>query len=360
MNIIKSKRDNTISIVKAIGIILMVIGHADCPKVLYNFICMFHVPLFFICSGFFYKEIQDRKQLFTFVKKRFKGLYLPFIKWSIVFLLLHNLFFHLDIYSSSFGYNGNVSTLYSVKDIIKRGIYIIFTMSYNEQLLGAFWFLRTLLLSSISVAIVDFALKERFKNKYIWLLLFFVVTSIISRKYAISPPYIYDLSRIALGSAFFISGILFRQYKHILSTYQVILVLVSVLVVSRFLPYSMLSVPAEYLLIYFICAVACFIAIYSITSKIKGEAHTYTILYIGEHTMIILALHFLCFKLVSLIKIYIYGLPIEYLSKFPVIEEYNSYMWILYSIIGIAIPLLVEHTYIKIKQKTNECFNYRS
>ena len=76
--------------------------------------------------------------------------------------------------------------------------------------------------------------------------------------------------------------------------------------------------------------------------------------------MIILALHFLCFKLVSLIKIYIYGLPIEYLSKFPVIEEYNSYMWILYSIIGIAIPLLVEHTYIKIKQKTNECFNYRS
>lgn len=51
---IVKKRNDTLSIVKAIGIILMVIGHSGCPKYLNDYLYMFHMPLFFFCSGYFF------------------------------------------------------------------------------------------------------------------------------------------------------------------------------------------------------------------------------------------------------------------------------------------------------------------
>lgn len=45
------KRNPTISIAKAVAIILMVMFHSGLPMELRAYISMFHMPLFFICSG---------------------------------------------------------------------------------------------------------------------------------------------------------------------------------------------------------------------------------------------------------------------------------------------------------------------
>lgn len=45
-------RKRWIDIAKGIGIILMVIGHADAPRLLKNWIYGFHMPLFFIIAGY--------------------------------------------------------------------------------------------------------------------------------------------------------------------------------------------------------------------------------------------------------------------------------------------------------------------
>ena len=73
--------------------------------------------------------------------------------------------------------------------------------------------------------------------------------------------------------------------------------------------------------------------------------------YAGNNTMIILALHFTCLKIVSLIKIGVYGLPIERLAEFPVIEENNAWWWIAYAFVGVAVPLLCQRAYNKTKEK---------
>ena len=88
--------NTVISICKALAIILMVIGHADCPDALGAFLYEFHMPLFFITAGYFFsvRYINDEA---TFVKKRFKGLYLPFVTWSVFFLILHNTMFGIGI-----------------------------------------------------------------------------------------------------------------------------------------------------------------------------------------------------------------------------------------------------------------------
>ena len=75
-------RDESITIAKAIGIILMVVAHAGIPDMFNHFIVMFHMPLFFFVSGYCFKE----KYLSTpavFVLKRIKGLYVPFVKYSL-------------------------------------------------------------------------------------------------------------------------------------------------------------------------------------------------------------------------------------------------------------------------------------
>ena len=78
--------------------------------------------------------------------------------------------------------------------------------------------------------------------------------------------------------------------------------------------------------------------------------------YIGKHTMQILALHFLAFKLVSLIIIHIYSMPTGRLSEFPVISYKTEVFWWLYSFVGIVCPLMLYQVYRYAKRAINEHF----
>lgn len=102
----KKKAKNTvISICKGIAIILMVIGHANAPKFIHDFIYVFHMPLFFITAGYFFsRKYLDNPKVFLI--KRFKGLYLPFLKWSVIFLFLHNLWFRFGLLNEQYGGSG--------------------------------------------------------------------------------------------------------------------------------------------------------------------------------------------------------------------------------------------------------------
>ena len=98
----RSKRDTVISVAKGIAIILMVIAHAEAPGWLCKFIFEFHMPLFFITAGYFF-SIRYLHDEATFVKKRIKGLYWPFVKWALFFLILHNWMFDIGILNEVYG-----------------------------------------------------------------------------------------------------------------------------------------------------------------------------------------------------------------------------------------------------------------
>lgn len=92
------KRNAMISIAKAIGIILMVTGHVfDKESWGVHYIYMFHMPLFFVLSGYFFKTPRSLRDLFVFLKKKIIGLYLPYLLWSTSFILLHNFLLKYDI-----------------------------------------------------------------------------------------------------------------------------------------------------------------------------------------------------------------------------------------------------------------------
>ena len=148
-------RDPKFSILKALAIMLVVLSHAGISGWLFNFVFIFHVPAFFLCAGYFFntRYLTDER---TFVMHRVKKLYVPFLKWSVVLLLLHNVFFWCGLLSEQFGNaQGGVTHPYSLHQMGQHLWSIVFNMSgYDQFLGGTFWFFRALLLASIGFLIL--------------------------------------------------------------------------------------------------------------------------------------------------------------------------------------------------------------
>ena len=66
--------------------------------------------------------------------------------------------------------------------------------------------------------------------------------------------------------------------------------------------------------------------------------------------MMILTWHFLSFKIVSIVLIYCYGLPVKELACFPVIDMNSQWLWAVYGIIGVGVPLICAYIWGNLKK----------
>ena len=125
-------RDEIWDVMKGIGIFLMVLGHSGSPSFLRVFVYAFHMPLFFMISGLLIKQVYFDNKI-SFLKKRVKSLYLPCVKWSIIFILLHDVFFVLGIIHPYYGYMGHGSGWYSINDLFYKIVVVVLTMNNSEH-----------------------------------------------------------------------------------------------------------------------------------------------------------------------------------------------------------------------------------
>lgn len=361
-------RDETISICKAFGILLMVIGHSSCPVVLCSFIYEFHMPLFFITAGYFFslKYLNDEA---TFVKKRIKGLYIPFVKWSVFFLVIHNLMFTAGILNEKYGnINGGVTHPYSWHQIQQNLWNIVTAMGgYDQFLNGAFWFFRGLFVTSI-VYLILFKLLDNIATRYGKDYKHIVIPSAICVIALFTGIWksleglkvinlIQGGSREIMGVFFFSCGLLFRQLHHryAVTWWNTLLFCITVYLFSRFALASMtLNMSLGYVISLPVPAVCGFLMTYNISSRIAkrpGWLRNFLV-FCGNNTMCILVFHIICYKPVSLLKIWYYGLDIKQIGCHLVIHDYatTDYFWILYSIAGAGIPLAWTWAYRRIAQ----------
>lgn len=332
VNINITNHNTTISIVKAICIILMVVGHSGCPQQLNDIIYLFHMPCFFLVSGYLFKD-KYLSDILLFLKNKIKGIWWPFVKWSFIFTLLHNVFASFHLYDN----------FYSISDYINKAFKFL-TLTGSEQLLGGFWFLKELLYASViailSIKIFNFIFRKQqilLLNKGLLLSLLFVVFAYILSIVSFKIPTISSITMLA--TSFYMFGLYLKDIKLRNNIFRGFVFIVVIVVVSFFFRGGM-TITDNQIFIYYIVAIIGSIAIFDISSILNGKAQ-YLMDYIGDKTLYILVFHFISFKLVSLIKILHYDLPIDRLSSFPVISEHNSYYWILYSVIGVIVPLLI-------------------
>lgn len=347
----KAVHNNYITISKAIGIILMVVGHSGCPQFLFKFIYLFHMPLFFFCSGIFFREMKTKEESSLYIKKRIIGLYVPFVKWSVLFLLLHNLLMFVGIYNPYYGFESG-SSYYTLTDMFQKLFLILFTMHDYEELLGGFWFIRALFITSLLIVLVSMVRKS-FKYKYEMTCLFFLLMTIVIRRLAPDPELWRDISMGSFGAFFYMLGFLLKQYDYVWMNKTGAFFCCIVLFLSLIYFKEGVSMGCGFnkVSVFSVSALSgSMLTLY--LSKIIENIVPYVrdcLYYIGNHTLVILALHFLSFRLVSCLIVFFCGIDIVHIAEHPVIKDIhdiNPFWWILYTVVGIVISLLLNRVWL--------------
>lgn len=138
----KEQRIEYIDFFRGIGILLMLVNHVYFGGVIYNISHAFHMPMFFIISGFLYSK-KSKRQLSTqsFIKKKAKSLLLPYV----IFGILHYL-----IWIAIYGFS------------IEPLTHVFF---YNTEegmpIAGALWFLTALFITDVLFFVMDRYLRNR-------------------------------------------------------------------------------------------------------------------------------------------------------------------------------------------------------
>lgn len=358
----QSGRSSTIDICKAFAIILMVLGHAECHPLM-SFLYEFHMPVFFICAGYFFnlKYLNDEA---TYVKKRIKGLYWPFLKWALFFLCIHNLLFDIGILNEVHGNAaGGVTHPYTWAQFQQKVWSCVFNMSgYDEFLTGAFWFFRALFTSSIA-----FLLLYKLFYKIPYLRNHNVLVTILIALLGLGMALWHSASRLnvtglsqngyrdLMALFFFAVGFLFRQHQQLLNIrwWGAAICLAIVIVASEFFPSCMVvRATVEQCLRLPIPAIAGFLMTYWLSEKIASHDNPFSRLmaYCGRNTLPVYVFHIISFKIVSLIKIWYYGLEWGYIGCHMVVQHNtDDLFWLPYTIVAIVVPLGWNHCYNKLK-----------
>ncbi len=155
-------RNNNVDILKGIGIVLVVIGHEikgllnsnmlgpaeQLSMQIYDFIYIFHMPLFFFASGFLYYNVKKDTSIFDFIKIKFASLYIPYLIFMIIRIVSNVLM-----------------NEYVNHEMAWSDIYSIF---YKP--ISVYWFLLTLFKVSVFIFLID----KLFRNN-LGVFLFFIV-----------------------------------------------------------------------------------------------------------------------------------------------------------------------------------------
>lgn len=152
------ERNQYIDILKGIGALSIVMGHASGSITIGGltlsvgkFVYLYHLAIFFFCSGYLYKKGTD---FGTYVLKRLKTLYVPFLKYCLAYLIMRNIFIRMGIIDAN---------CYSLDESIIAFTNILIFNGPGE-LLGAFWFLPVMFASMCMFA---WALSLDQKRKFV-------------------------------------------------------------------------------------------------------------------------------------------------------------------------------------------------
>lgn len=138
-DVYNTKHESHFSCMKGLAITGVVAGHLGFPF-LEMFVNYWHLPVFYFISGYFFKRkhVENWK---GFVKTRLMRLLFPFFAFSIIAILLHNFLLNAGLINGS---------LYDTNALMKNLFKLISSLSTNEQLVGAIWFLPSLFIVSLN------------------------------------------------------------------------------------------------------------------------------------------------------------------------------------------------------------------
>ncbi|WP_430603302.1 acyltransferase family protein [Enterococcus sp. DIV0724b] len=199
-----SSRVQWIDYAKGVGILSIILGHSGFPQMKYLF--WFHVPLFFIISGFLNKRGYEQK--FTdFFRKKIISLWIPYYVYGILCILL----FQVLVWE------------FDASFICKELLKLIYSGTKVTGIIGAFWFIPVLFFTEIIFYFYQKINKKAIKIAFLFTCYF---TFQLVFQYITLPM---DINVIPIAIVFFSIGVYMKenwQWRVIISKLAIVILLV--------------------------------------------------------------------------------------------------------------------------------------
>jgi fucose 4-O-acetylase-like acetyltransferase len=344
------KRDIFCDILKGLGIITVVLGHCGTYSIVAICLNYWHMGLFFFISGLLYKEEYSHNP-YIYIGKNLKNLYIPMAKYIILFILLHNLFLKINIYSILKNMPDIYPTVkYSLYDTLNYIFSTIFQASYPNELVGAIWFVLPLIASMSIFCFIKYYCLKFNENEILlfFTVLFLGIIGVLFSKCNWKFSWRVDIALYSLPLVYM--GNFLQRHKTLFNKLLSIKYFVISIVVIIFLMIKghRISYVNAVLgnIFYFYSGIFSGIIINIYFTKIilkffnKKLINLLSIL--GKNSFNIMTLHFLAFKVSNLIDVIYNKRPFYMISKYPFS---NNKLWVLNLIVGISFPVIFVNIY---------------
>lgn len=271
------QRNDTITLMKAVAIMCMVAGHSLTKTPLEWFVGLFHMPVFFFCSGYCFKEkyLSDSK---AYVIRKIKTIWWPTFKWIVVLVLLQNILLNIGVIREE-DTNGLLVHYYAFKDYVKYILMGVILHSHAPTFAGI-WFLKMLLVATI----FGFFIIKYCKNLWFYvslgvlLLLSIVMLQLLPGHY----PIVDQVHLPFLSTFFFLVGYDFKRKDYLKKISNdvrgvwtfLFCILMLVLGYNNWLS-SMVFINAFYCVPYSVSAIGGVIAVYLLAKSIQKVTPPY-------------------------------------------------------------------------------------
>ena len=352
----EKKRITYLDAAKGIAILLVCIGHAvsnaenliniEMSRLL-TWISQFHMPLFFMINGMLFRDKYIKNPIRSSVHK-VKAYYIPFVVYNMVFLVLHNFFARLYLVNEK--HHGGS---YSLEEYIGRFFDIL--TGHRQSFGGATWFLGSLLIISVLFIWIKYIVTRVFSKKSQEWVVAIVVFICVMIGASPQCPEAFKLNVTMYSMLFFYLGYLYKKfdvnrYVRRWKNVMVPIALVGSCLIAFTSYVGIESIRYRNNLLYAVAAILGCVVVLGI-AQFKCVEQLKILHKLGKKSLDIMALHFLAFKIVSILIIVLYKLPIERLAEYPVIVGIGGVWWIIYTIVGASVPCLIRELFDKLVLK---------
>ncbi|MGK4214559.1 acyltransferase family protein [Barnesiella intestinihominis] len=258
-------RDRSIDIAKGIGIILVVYGHLVNP--IHREIFLFHMPLFFLLSGYFFSGKGSMKD---YIIKKAKTLLYPFLLFYILFFI--------------YGY---LSSNY------KSLMEYTFSLKSFTAIDGPLWFL----LSLYEISIICFII-EKYLHSEVWKFIATLSITIAGYLLAINKIFIpcCYFSQACIAYVFFYCGYQIKKYKilnnQVTQKYIIIAAIICycVGIIYGKTDIRWLIISPSYILFLLPALGGSLLVIY-LSKYLQNKRYTDWLSYLGKNSLLVMCVH---------------------------------------------------------------------
>ncbi len=314
-----------IDIAKAIGILVVLINHAELQLGAATYLGgMFYMPIFFVLSGYTYKD-NRQESVKSFTISKAKRLLIPYMWFQIALLALFTVQLILAKQSLVTAIVPILGAFYSRNVLYANALEVFVTVPTNnieffKALNAPLWFLTGLFITLILYKLIMTLAKGNLKREWIYLSISIFIGILLKYFCPILLPWSIDTAFISVG--FVHMGKIMRQKNVVLKLYNnpfYVIVIVLVFIAISYINGSVNMSVREFgksTLLYLVVGGTGSLLLMLISKAI--EEHTritsHLFIIIGRHTIGILAFHLVAFGVIGVL-LHILGISGEIIEK---------------------------------------------